>query len=115
MGAEEPPWQRHPLTNAGVLTLARAGYSEEFLLEQIQRGPVRFDVTVEALANLAESGLSERLVRAMIEAEAARLKGAPPAIRPTQQAVPILVVEGGLWKKRIHWLSAPLPSAAPGR
>ena len=54
------------LTNDGVAILVRAGYSDQFILELIYQKQTRFDTSPEALAALAESGLSPRLVRYMI-------------------------------------------------
>jgi len=54
------------LTNEGVAILVRAGYSDQFILELMYQKQTRFDTSPEALAALAESGLSPRLVRYMI-------------------------------------------------
>jgi hypothetical protein len=66
-----------PLTNQGLVQLAEAGYSEEFLLDLIKSRPARFDTSVEGLVYLARQGLSEKLVRAV-----ARLDKPAPAPEP---------------------------------
>lgn len=57
---------RHILTNEGVALLVAAGYSDPFILELIYEKQTRFDTTPEALAALAEAGVSARLVRYMV-------------------------------------------------
>lgn len=55
------------LTNEGLLTLAQAGFSEPFLIDLIRRRATRFDVSAEGLARLALHGLSERVIRCVID------------------------------------------------
>src|SRR4051794_33838076 len=57
---------RHVLSNQGIVTLAEAGYDEDFLIDLIQCKQTRFDTTVEGLAYLAKHAISERIVRYMI-------------------------------------------------
>jgi hypothetical protein len=59
---------QNELTNEGIALLARAGYSESFLIDLIYQKPTRFDVSAEGLAWLADRGISERIVRVMIAA-----------------------------------------------
>lgn len=54
------------LTNQSVVLLARAGYSEDFLIDIIRHKRTRFDVSPEALAWLIAQGLGERVIRAMV-------------------------------------------------
>jgi hypothetical protein len=67
--APGPAVPRNVLTNQGVVLLARAGYSEAFLIDLIHHKQTQFDVTAEGLAWLARQGLSERVVRAMVANE----------------------------------------------
>jgi hypothetical protein len=64
------PLDRNTLTNEGVVTLALAGYGEPFIAELIRSKPVKFDTTVEGLAFLAYQGISERLVRRILQVDA---------------------------------------------
>ncbi len=57
------------LTNQGVVALARAGYSEGFIIDIIYQKQTQFDVSVEGLAWLAKQGLSERVIRTMVTNE----------------------------------------------
>ncbi|MBI4908975.1 MAG: hypothetical protein HY820_35470 [Acidobacteria bacterium] len=57
------------LTNQGVVALARAGYSEGFIIDIIYQKQTQFDVSVDGLAWLAKQGLSERVIRTMVTNE----------------------------------------------
>lgn len=78
-----------PLTNQGLVQLAEAGYSEQFLLDLIKSRPARFDTSVEGLVFLARQGLSENLVRAV-----ARLT-TPAAPEPPPSPVRLRVTKKG--------------------
>ena len=54
------------LTNKSVVTLAEAGFNEDFIIDLIATGKTQFDTTVSGLAALAKQGISERLVRVML-------------------------------------------------
>src|ERR687884_22874 len=59
-GAEEP------LTNASVVKLVRAGFREKTVVAIIGARPVNFDLSPERLIELKKSGVSERVILAMI-------------------------------------------------
>jgi hypothetical protein len=54
------------LTNASVVKLVRAGFREKTLIAIIAARPVNFDLTPERLIDLKKSGVSERVILAMI-------------------------------------------------
>src|SRR4051812_6308484 len=54
------------LTNASVVKLVRAGFREKTLIAIIAARPVNFDLTPERLIELKKSGVSERVILAMI-------------------------------------------------
>ena len=56
---------RHLLTNDSVITLAKAGFDELFIIERIQTSRTRFDTTVDGLVALKQAGVSEDLIRVM--------------------------------------------------
>src|SRR5260370_27159743 len=56
---------RHVITNDGVITLAKAGFDELFIIERIHISRTRFDTTVEGLVALKQAGVSEDLIRVM--------------------------------------------------
>jgi len=58
---------RHILTNDGLVVLARAGLGDGLLVDMIRHKRTHFDTSADALALLARHGLSENVLRAVIE------------------------------------------------
>src|SRR3954469_4801434 len=54
------------LTNASVVKLVRAGFREKTVIAIIAARPVNFDLTPERLIELKKSGVSERVILAML-------------------------------------------------
>ncbi|MBI2689276.1 MAG: hypothetical protein HYX27_23475 [Acidobacteria bacterium] len=68
--AAEPepiPLPRHILTNEGLVVLARAGLGDSLLVDLIRGKRTQFDTSADALALLARHGLSENVLRAVVE------------------------------------------------
>ena len=57
---------RQTLNNEGIVDLARAGFSEAFILDLVQYKRTKFDTSVDGLTFLAKKGLSERVIRAIV-------------------------------------------------
>jgi hypothetical protein len=55
-----------PLTNSSVVKLVRAGFKEKTVVAIIRSRPARFDLSPERLIELKRSGVSERIILAMI-------------------------------------------------
>jgi hypothetical protein len=55
-----------PLTNASVVKLVRAGFREKTVIAIINVRPASFDLSPERLIELKKSGVSERIILAMI-------------------------------------------------
>ena len=64
-GAQTAPAQPKTLTNRDVVVLAKAGFSEQFLIDTILSGKARFDTSATGLAELAKEGINERILRVM--------------------------------------------------
>jgi tetratricopeptide (TPR) repeat protein len=58
------------LTNDAVVTMVTAGLGAEIILEKIKTSQAQFDHSVQGLVRLKESGVSETIIRAMMEASA---------------------------------------------
>lgn len=56
---------RNMLTNRDVVTLATAGFSEEFIIETITTSRTQFDTSADGLADLAKNGVTEQILRVM--------------------------------------------------
>lgn len=58
-----------PLTNASVVKLVRAGFSEKALIAIIRARPTRFDLAPEKLIELKKSRVTEKTILAMLMRE----------------------------------------------
>ena len=58
---------RHILTNDGLIVLARAGVGDSLLTDLVRHKRTHFDTSADALALLARQGLSENVLRAVVE------------------------------------------------
>lgn len=72
------------LTNEGVVKLVKAGLSEELVVNAIQQQASSFVLGANELVMLKESGVSERIIKAMMD----KAKGAVPASSPAQPGTP---------------------------
>jgi hypothetical protein len=57
---------REVFDKSALLTLARAGFTDQFIAERAQAGQDALDLTAEGLAELRKEGVSERLLRLLI-------------------------------------------------
>jgi len=55
-----------PLTNAAVVKLAKAGFKEKTIITIIASRPARFDLSPERMIELKRTGLSEKIILAMM-------------------------------------------------
>ncbi len=79
------------LTNSTIVTLAAAGFNEDFLMKLILKGPTGFDTTENGLASLAKQGINQRIIRAMVQASSRTTDSSPSetnAIRPAPTPPP---------------------------
>ena len=98
---------RNSFANHDIVVLAKAGFSEEFILDAISGARTHFETTADDLAALAREGISETIIRAMMKPPA------PAAARPAPLK-PLLKVILFFTKSSIVWLT-PLPvMAIPG-
>jgi len=56
---------RTVLTNRDIVTLADAGFGEEFIVEMIGTSRPEFDTAADAIADLKKHGVKEDIIRAM--------------------------------------------------
>jgi hypothetical protein len=79
---------RSVLSNHDVVTLAKAGFDEEFLVKLIVNSRTHFDTSPDSLAALAEQGITQRIVEVMMNPGAGTQAGAP-APAATGDAKPV--------------------------
>ena len=87
--------KQQPLTNENVVTLAKAGFDELFILQLIRTSRTNFDTSVQGLVVLKQAGVSEDLIRMMAMPQASP-PAAPAAATPPAKAAP---KKHGLFKK----------------
>jgi hypothetical protein len=77
--------KQQPLTNENVMTLAKAGFDELFILQLIRSSRTSFDTSVQGLVVLKQAGVSEDLIRMMAMPQASQ-PAAPAAATPAKEA-----------------------------
>ena len=80
---------RSVLSNHDVVTLAKAGFDEEFLVKLIVSSRTHFDTSPDALTALAEQGVTQRIVEVMMNPAAAGTPAVAPAPAATTVAKPV--------------------------
>ena len=86
--SETMPLPRHMLTNDGLVVLAKAGVGDGFLVDLIKHKRTLFDTSADALALLARHGLSEKVMRAVVEKqEEVQLRKPRLTVSPVGQAM----------------------------
>src|ERR1051326_1650515 len=55
-----------PLTNAAVVKLVKAGFKEKSIITIIASRPARFDLSTDRLIELKRTGVSEKVILAMM-------------------------------------------------
>lgn len=60
------------MTNEEVITLAKAGLSPSIIVGKIRSGKSNFDMSTDALIRLKQSGVSDDIVAAMLEAKSGK-------------------------------------------
>ena len=123
---------RDVLSNRDVVTLAKAGFDEEFLIKVIVSSRTHFDTSADALAALAEQGVTQRIVEVMMNPGVAATQAGAPTRSVAEVAKPIraskvsparlAIMENapyyesksvlfGLWKRKVG-VGAPLTKGA---
>ncbi|MCA1814896.1 MAG: hypothetical protein LC746_00530 [Acidobacteria bacterium] len=85
--AQSQPDAESPLTNASVVKLARAHFSDKMIVAVIRTRPARFDLAPDRLIELKKNGVSERVILAMLaRGDGAQTAGAPSDRDPEDDA-----------------------------
>src|SRR5439155_21088988 len=88
--------QKNPaLTNDDILKMVKGGLQETTVLNAMAANETDFDVSAKALLDLKQAGISDKIIDAMLAAEAKKRNAAspaptsvPPASQPAQGATP---------------------------
>ncbi|MFY9610970.1 MAG: hypothetical protein WAU45_20460 [Blastocatellia bacterium] len=86
-GADQPPEPPPPtaggMTNQDVIKLVKAMMSEEFVIDEIRRARVKqFDTTADGIVRLSSAGVSERIIKVMINSTTSVPTTKPPRKAP---------------------------------
>src|SRR5262249_60566295 len=65
------------LTNQSIMEMLKAGLSERVVIAKIRTSPTSFDTSTDALIALKKSGVSEKVIEAMMSPAAAAAAAAP--------------------------------------
>ena len=86
---------REVLTNPSIVTLASAGFNEDFLIELILNSKTEFDTSISRLATLMKQGINERIIRVMLRKPSAApvsLAADPQPASPAREDGPRVAV-----------------------
>ena len=76
------------ITNSDVISMTKAGIGEQTIILAIQRGPVKFDISPQALIALKIDGVSDSVLNAMLASDNSKSQ-ASPVQQPTHSEKPI--------------------------
>ena len=92
-----------PLSNDDILKMIKGGLQEATIIGAIQANETNFDLSVDALLKLKQDGVSDKVMEAMLAAEArkkspasAEASTAPPASAPAVPGMPAGMMPMGL-------------------
>src|SRR5712692_9216031 len=88
---------KKPLTNDDVLQMVKAGFQESMIVKAIEANDANFDVSVQALMDLKNAGVSQPIIEAMLAAEAKKKAPAPAGPKSAATDPPGLPEEVGVY------------------
>ena len=65
------------LTNDGVIAMVKSGLGEEVIIGKIKASQNQFDLSTQALLDLKSRGVSEAIIKAMLDTSAPAMSGRP--------------------------------------
>jgi len=68
---QAPQRPANGLTNADVVKMAEAKLGDDLIISKIKSSPSNFDTSIDAILKLKDAGVSETIIKAMVEAKAA--------------------------------------------
>jgi len=75
------------ITNSDVVSMTKAGIGEQTIILAIQRGPVKFDTTPQALIALKTAGVSDQVLDAILASNNSKGQSSPEAQSAAAQAL----------------------------
>jgi hypothetical protein len=75
------------ITNSDVISMTKAGIGEQTIILAIQRGPVKFDTSPQALITLKGAGVSDQVLNAILASADSKNQTSPDAQSAAAQAL----------------------------
>lgn len=94
--------QNETLTNAAIIELTDLGFGEDVIIEKIQHSEHDFDTSLSGLKRLKEAGVSDAVIKAMVNAQSAAAKEAEET-RESDLTNPLSPQEPGIY----YWTTKP--------
>ncbi len=85
----QPPGREGNLTIEEVVKLARAGFSEDVIITKIKKNGKPFDLSTAELLDLKKEGLSDNLIKFLLDPSQPYTPGPPPAANSPAAPSPI--------------------------
>ncbi len=76
-----------PMTNRDVIRLAQAKVGDEIIIEKIKQSQTKFDLSTEGIVQLKTAGVSEAVLKAMMNPSSSLASGSAPPAQPAQPSV----------------------------
>jgi hypothetical protein len=76
------------LTNRDVIRLAQAKVSDDLIIAKIKQSPTKFDLSTDGIVQLKTAGVSEAVLKVMMEAGEASTNQTAPATAPPSSPAP---------------------------
>ena len=101
---QDQPAAPRALTIADVTRMVKAGLSEDLVIAQIRKNGKAFDLTTDDLLKLKESGVSDNILKAMVD-PGGPAQAPDPAPGSVPEEVGVYWAEGGKEMRRIEGLA----------
>jgi hypothetical protein len=96
--------EKKPFTNADVLQMTKSGFQESMIVKAIEANDTNFDVSVQALTDLKNAGVSQSEIEAMLAAEAKK-HGSASEAKPANMPPPDPNDPRSPHESGIYWLA----------
>jgi hypothetical protein len=78
--------KQHPLTNGDVVKMVKNGFADDVVVAMVEANDTDFDVSMDGITALKQAGISDKVLGAMLKAEARKRQAGGGGSASTQQA-----------------------------
>ena len=88
------------MTNDSVLRMAKAGLNDDLIVQTITHQPGQYNTDADALVQLKQAGVSDRVIQAMVDKGRVRLTGSEPpvVVSPVNEIGVYYKDRNGVWQ-----------------